>query len=107
MEQFGDGTRHSDPARVGELIDVVLGRIAGGGAQAELLLREVWETVSDERWAGRAAPAELRDGTVVVDVADGATATILRYEKDRLVAELRRAAPDLGVENLTVRVRPR
>jgi len=83
----------TEPSQLGELLE---GLLAGMGVArpidaAELVGR--WDALAGDPFAGRSRPVHLHDGELVVEVADGATATLLRYHEPDLVARL---AAELG-----------
>ena len=45
-----------------------------------------WDETAGEPWAGRSRPASLEGGELVVEVFDGASASLLRYQVGGLVA---------------------
>lgn len=94
----------ADPVVVGDLVDSVLGRISMGGAAAVLRLRANWRDVVGVRAADKSAPLALDDGALLVEVADGATASLLRFETTRIAQK----ATDVCAEPvLAVRFRVR
>ena len=94
----------ADPVPVGDLVDSVLGRISTGGPAAVLRLRANWRDVVGAATADRSAPLALEDGSLLVEVADGATASLLRFETARIV----RKAADVCAEPVSaVRFRVR
>lgn len=84
----------ADPVVVGDLIDRVLGRIARGSPGAVLALRAAWRDVAGVRLADRSAPVSLEAGVLTVEVDDGGTASLLRFETANLI----RRAADVCVE---------
>jgi hypothetical protein len=94
----------ADPVQVGDLVDSVLGRISTGGPAAVLRLRANWRDVVGVAAAERSAPLSLEDGSLLVEVVDGATASLLRFE----TASIARKAADVCAEPVsTVRFRVR
>ncbi len=93
-----------DPVAVGDLVDTVLGRISKGGAGAVLRLRANWRDVVGVSFEDRCAPLSLEGGTLLVEVADGATASLLRFD----TLDLARRAGDVCAEPVSeVRFRVR
>lgn len=93
----------------GDLVDGVLSGIGsapgGGGAGSVLRLRAAWRDVVGPKLADRCAPVELAAAKLVIEVADGATASLLRYETGHIA---RRASDVLGsvaVDAVALRVR--
>ena len=48
-----------------------------------------WDELCGEPWAARCRPVSLNEGHLVVEVKDGQTASLLRYQTADLVAILR------------------
>lgn len=93
-----------DPVAVGDLVDAVLGGISRGGAGAVLRLRAHWRDVVGVSFEDRCSPLSLEGGTLLVEVADGATASLLRFD----TADMARRAGDVCAEPVTeVRFRVR
>ena len=84
----------SEPVPVGDLVDSVLGRISMGGAGAVLRLRANWRDVVGVAFADRCVPLSLDGGALVVEVTDGATASLLRFES----GDMARRASDVCAE---------
>jgi predicted nucleic acid-binding Zn ribbon protein len=62
-----------------------------------------WEELAGEPWASAAVPVGWHEGTLDVEVTDGSTATLLRYETDGLI---RRLSERLGCQLVaSVRIR--
>ncbi len=95
----------SDPTPIRELLQSVLSRlgVARPLEMAELLAK--WEDVAGEPWASRAAPVSLSGGELVVEVADGATASLLRYQTSQLSARLDEQVGRGLVTTVRIRVR--
>ncbi len=95
----------SDPTPIRELLQGVLARlgVARPLEVAELVAR--WDEVAGEPWAGRTTPASLDGGELVLEVGDGATAALLRYQTTQLVARLDEQVGRGLVTSVRVRVR--
>jgi len=74
-----------DLTAVGDLIDAVLGKVAGASVAPIVSLRRAWPEVAGE-WADRCRPVGLKSGVLTVEVASGLDASMLRYDTDRLLA---------------------
>lgn len=92
-----------DPEPVGDLIDAVLSRLGVHRPPDTVELISRWAEIAGSPWAERAVPAALRDGILIVEVADGGTAALLKYRSGELIRRLEEAFSP-GVVN-TVRVR--
>jgi len=93
----------SDLERIGDGLEAVLRRL--GLPAVDVLQRLVsdWAELAGEPWASRARPAGLQRGELVVEVADGTSASLLRYQTEEL---LRRLEEGLGARLVdTVRMR--
>jgi len=93
----------SDLERIGDGLEAVLRRL--GLPAVDVLQRLVsdWAELAGEPWASRARPAGLQRGELVVEVADGTSASLLRYQTEEL---LRRLEEGLGARLVdTVRIR--
>jgi Dna[CI] antecedent, DciA len=69
---------------IGELIDGVIAGIGGGAMTPMLAIRKVWHEVAGEHWAEQARPVQCDGTSVVVEVKDGAAASMFRYETRRI-----------------------
>jgi hypothetical protein len=101
---MNDQDRQSSPAPVGELIDAVLARLGGGARPGLLAVSDHWEELVGERWRDRCRPVGIVDGTLVVEVVDGAHASLLRYDLDGLRQRLARRLPGVAVTRIRLRV---
>jgi hypothetical protein len=93
----------SDLERIGDGLEEVLRRL--GLPAVDVLQRLVsdWAELAGEPWASRALPAGLQRGELVVEVADGTSASLLRYQTGEL---LRRLEGGLGARLVdAVRIR--
>jgi hypothetical protein len=90
-------------ASIGDLLDGVIAGIGGGSMSPMLVVRQVWHEVAGEEWADRARPVRCDGVTVVVEVADGAAASMFRYETRRIGRAL--AGPLGVVDALRVTIR--
>ena len=78
----------TDPTPLKELLDSLL---TGLGVARPVLTTELverWDALAGEPFAGRSKPVHLQGGELVVEVSDGATATLLRYHEADLVNRL-------------------
>jgi len=87
-----DGEVRSRQMRtVGEVLDGVLAKVGVGGGPSILSVFEVWPRVAGEVWIEQAKPARLEQGVLVVEVADGLTASRLRFDIPGLQLRLNEA----------------
>jgi predicted nucleic acid-binding Zn ribbon protein len=68
---------------------------------AQLVSR--WDQLAGPSWSGT-APVQLRDGMLVVEVADGAAASRLRYQIRELLGALERGLGERVVSQVAIRV---
>jgi hypothetical protein len=93
----------SDLERIGDGLEVVLRRLGLPGVDVLQRLVSDWAELAGEPWASRARPAGLRRGELLVEVTDGTSASLLRYQTGEL---LRRLEEGLGARLVdAVRIR--
>ena len=95
----------SDLQRIGDDLEAVLRRLGLPAPGALERLVDVWRQVAGESWAGRAVPAGLHRGELVLEVGDGATASLLKYQVSALLDRLEKALGARLVESVRLRVR--
>lgn len=94
-------------AKVGDLIDAVLGKVAARGVAPVVRLRKRWDAIAGE-WAERCRPVDLADGVVTVEVASGLDASMVKYAVPELLRAIRAELGDeVPVRRITVRVASR
>jgi hypothetical protein len=64
-----------------------------------------WAALAGEPWGSRAEPVALQRGELLVEVADGATASLLRYQVPGLVDRLEGALGARLVDTVKIRLR--
>jgi hypothetical protein len=90
---------------IGEHVEALLRRLGIPAAAPLTRLVNEWDELAGAPWAGIARPVGLEHGTLVVEVADGAHASLLRYQTGGLVERLvRELGPGL-VRSVRLRVR--
>ena len=77
-----------DPTPLSELLEDVLAGYGVARPRDAVALLEEWERVAPAPWATRAEPRSLTEGVLEVAVADGATASLLRYQQQDLISAL-------------------
>lgn len=97
----------SDLQRIGDGLDDLLRRLGLPAADALQRLVEDWPALAGEPWASRSRPAGLHHGELVVEVADGTSASLLRYEIDRLIEHLAEALGARLVDSVRLRLQTR
>lgn len=95
----------SDLQRIGDDLEGVLRRLGLPAPGALERLVDDWDRVAGEPWAGRASPVNLHRGELVVEVADGATASLLKYQVNDLLERLEQGLGARLVETVRLRVR--
>lgn len=83
--------RRSEPVPLSDMLDSLLAQLGAARAPDLSRLLAGWEDLAGEPWASRARPIKLAGGELVVEVSDGATASLLKYQAldliDRCAAE--------------------
>jgi hypothetical protein len=95
----------SDLQRIGDDLEAVLRRLGLPSPGALQRLVDDWAGVAGEPWASRATPAGLNRGELILEVADGTTASLLRYQVSGLLERLEGALGARLVESVRLRVR--
>ena len=78
----------SDLQRIGDDLEGLLRRLGLPAPGALEHLLDDWARVAGEPWAERAVPVGLHRGELVVEVADGTTASLLKYQVNGLLERL-------------------
>jgi hypothetical protein len=78
----------TDPTPVGDLIASILSGYGVARPGDAITLVERWPELAPVPWADRATPVGLHGGILEVEVADGSTASLLRYQEAQLVDHL-------------------
>jgi len=95
----------SDLQRIGDDLNAVLRRLGLPAPGARERLVNDWAQVAGEPWAERAAPVGLQRGELVLEVADGTTASLLKYQVNGLLDRLEEGLGARLVETVRWRVR--
>jgi len=96
-----------DLERIGDDLDVLLRRLGMPMVPDLSRLVEEWESLAGEPWGSRSRPAGLREGTLVVEVDDGLTASLLKYQEQALLERLERGLGSCFVSEIRIRVSAR
>ena len=94
----------SDLQRIGDGLDGVLRRLGLPSADALERLAADWRKLAGEPWGSRARPAGLHRGRLTVEVADGGTASLLRYHVGELLERLEEGLGARFVESVQIRL---
>lgn len=63
-----------------------------------------WEEVAGEPWASRSRPVGLHRGELVVEVRDGSTASLLKYQCGELLERLEKGLGARFVDTVRIRL---
>ena len=95
----------SDLQRIGDDLEGLLRHLGLPAPGALERLLHDWARVAGEPWAERAVPVGLNRGELVVEVADGTTASLLKYQVNGLLERLEESLGARLVETVRLRVR--
>jgi len=95
----------SDLQRIGDDLGAVLRRLGLPAPGALDRLVGDWVRVAGEPWAERAVPVGLQRGELVLEVADGTTASLLKYQVSALLDRLEQGLGARLVETVRLRVK--
>lgn len=84
----GEGGARREPTPISDLLGAVLEEVAAGVDLRLARLVRAWPEVAGDRWSEVATPVGIREGTLLVEVATGADATVLRYDGPRLISRI-------------------
>lgn len=101
---MSDHGRHRDLERVGLDLESILGRLGIGVGLSLAKLAEQWDTLAPEPFGERSRPVSLDEGTLMIEVPDGITATLLRYRTDDLLKALEGSLGQGAVTEVRLRV---
>jgi hypothetical protein len=96
--------RSGDPTPIADLLDAFLARVGGGRAPELTRLARDWDEHAGSPWAGRSRPVRLENAELVVEVQDGASASLLRFQVPALIARLDGALGHGVVASVRLRV---
>ena len=94
----------SDLQQIGDGLEAILRRLGLPAPGALDRLLNDWAELAGGAWAERATPVGLRDGELLVDVPDGATASLLKYQVSDLLDRLERGLGTRLVTGVRIRV---
>lgn len=92
-------------APIAASIDVLRRQLGLGRSDTIGTITDSWPAVAGEQVSNRSRVIDLRQGTLTVDAYDPATAEVLNWSKQRLLAAVREACPAEEIIDITVRVR--
>lgn len=94
------------PERIEDIVDRLMAKVSGGRAAPAALLSARWNEVVGESFAGKTRPGSCESGRLVILVADGATASKLRFSTSQIMQKARRVAGEGKVSSIAFRVSP-
>lgn len=93
---YKPGPERRDPEVVDDLIGAIVEK---AGASPDLSVSKLvssWDDIVAERWRGRSKPIGVREQTLLVEVPEGADASLFRYDTADLLGRIStRFGPDL------------
>ena len=90
--------------RLDEVMDLVLSRIGVASARHLEELTTRWDEITGVPWAGRTWPVSLKGGELVVGVDSGATASLVKYDIQRVLERLETVTGPGKVTTVTLKV---
>lgn len=99
---YRPGPARKDPAPVDDVIAGVIERFGAPGIAGGQVVA-AWPELAGE-WADRSVPIGVRDGVLTVEVANGADASVLRYDLAVIRAKIDAAIGRGIVSRIQVRV---
>lgn len=99
----GDDDRR-EPAAITEVLGTIIEQVAAAPAAGAIV--EQWSELAPERWVEAGRPIGIRRGVLLVEVSNGADATLLRHDTGRLLARIAERFGEGSVEAVRVRVSP-
>jgi len=95
----------SDLEPIGDDVEALLRRLGIPSAAPATRLVEEWDEIAGAPWSGVARPVGIDGGVLVVEVDDGAHASLLRYQVGGLVERLQAELGAGVVRAVRLRVR--
>jgi len=103
---YREGRAGREPEEITELLGTIIGRVGTGAERSAAMLVEQWDEIVPERWKKGSRPVGIRRGVLLVEVAPGADATLLRHDTAELLNRIvRRLGPGV-VDAVRLRVLP-
>ncbi len=86
------------PEEISDLLATVIEKAAVGVDMRHSQLIAEWETIAPDDWARFGTPVGVKAGVLLVEVPDGSTASLLKYQ----IEDLRRVVADrFGADLIT------
>ncbi len=103
---YREGPLRRDPEEITELLGAIIERVGTGAERSAAILVEQWDEIVPERWKKGSQPVGIRRGVLLVEVASGADATLLRHDTAELVDRIARRLGPGVVDAVRLRVLP-
>ena len=93
---YSNQPKRPDPKPIDDLLGTIVEQAGASPDLGVAKLVSSWDDVVSERWSQRARPIGVRDQTLLVEVPEGADASLLRYDSADLLRRIaKRFGPDL------------
>jgi len=93
---YSNKPERPDPTPIDDLLGTIVERAGASPDLGVARLVSSWDSIVSERWRERARPIGVRDQTLLVEVPEGADASLLRYDSADLMRRIsQRFGPDL------------
>ncbi len=93
---YSDKPQRAEPKEIDDLIGEIIEQAGASPDLGVARLVSSWDDVVSERWRERSRPIGVRDQTLLVEVPEGADASLLRYDSADLMRRIsQRFGPDL------------
>ena len=89
---------------IGDMLSPFLEKLGLARPDAAVRISSEWSELAGDPWASQSLPVGLRNGELVVEVADAATLSLLRYQTGDLLKRLDEAVGEGTVEVVRLRV---
>ncbi len=97
-------TERGDLEPIGKDVEALLERLGMPSAVDLGRLADDWMQVAGEPFAGAARPIGFSNGELIVEVADGTAASLLKYRVGPLLDRLKEVFGDGAIERVQIRV---
>ena len=93
---YSNKPKRPDPTPIDDLLGTIVERAGASPDLSVTKLVSSWDDIVSERWRGRSRPIGVREQTLLVEVPEGADASLLRYDSADLMRRIsQRFGPDL------------
>lgn len=94
------------PEGVQEIVDRLMTKVSGGRGAPAALLSASWNDVVGETFVAKTWPGSCESGRLVVLVADGATASKMRFNTAQILQNAAKILGEQAVTSISFRVSP-